>query len=103
MTLLEDKMNNFLGCLLSFCCIGLSLFSSMPGLAETNNELDKNLTTVSSTKAIETHLQSISIEDTVIIAETEVADLSQTEAITEQASTRQPLPCRIFPAASMQQ
>ena len=103
MILLEYKMKNFLGCLLSFGCVGLSLFSAMPGLAETNNELDKNVTTVSSSKAIETHLKSVSINDTVIIAETEVADLSQTEAITEQPSTRQPLPCRIFPAASMQQ
>ncbi|MGB3405018.1 MAG: hypothetical protein WBA77_20205 [Microcoleaceae cyanobacterium] len=97
-------MKNFLGCLLGCGCIGMSLFFAVPGLAETNNELDKNLTTVSSTKAIETHLQSISIEDTVVIAETEVADSSNsTEAITEQPSTRQPLPCRIFPAASMQQ
>lgn len=97
-------MKNFLGCLLSFGCVGLSLFSAMPGLAETNHELDKNVTTVSSNKAIETHLKSISIDDTVVIAETEVADSSNsTEAITEQPSTRQPLPCRIFPAASMQQ
>jgi hypothetical protein len=97
-------MKNFLGCLLGCGCIGMSLFFAVPGLAENNNEFDKNLTTVSSNKAMETHLKSFQIEETTVVAETEVADSSNsTEAITEQPSTRQPLPCRIFPAASMLQ
>jgi hypothetical protein len=51
---------------------------------------------------LQANLKSLDLENTVIVAETEVAE-NATEAVTPQASTRRPLPCRIFPSASMSQ
>lgn len=95
-------MNKLLGIFLTFGCLGISLFMAIPAVAETPVESDKNIAAVRSTKALQANLKSFDSENTIIVAETEVAD-NATEVVTNQPSTRRPLSCRIFPSASMAQ
>lgn len=97
-------MNQLLGCLLTCGCLGISLLMAMPSVAQTIVESDKGIATVSLIKNLQADFESSDPENTVIVAETEVTDSSNTaEVVTSEASIRRPLPCRIFPAASMQQ
>jgi|GEM_PF-6915472 hypothetical protein len=95
-------MNQLLGSFLTCGCLGFSLLMAIPAIAETPIEFDQNMATVRSKKALPENLKSFDSENTVIRAETEVAE-NTTEAVTTQISNRRPLPCRIFPAASMSQ
>ena len=96
-------MNQLLGCLLTGGCLGMSWFMAMPSVAQTTVESNKSIGTVSSVKNLQANFESDS-KNTVIVAETEVADSSNfAEVVTSEASTRRPLPSRIFPATSMQQ
>ncbi|MGB3533035.1 MAG: hypothetical protein WBA13_05905 [Microcoleaceae cyanobacterium] len=96
-------MKQSLEYLLTCGCLGISLLMAMPAVAETNIESDKNIVTVRSIKAIETHLKSLDSENTMILAEEDSASAVTVEAVFEPPSTRRPLPCRIFPTTSMQQ
>ncbi len=97
-------MNQLLRRLLTCGCLGMSLFSAMPAMAQITVDADKNIANIRSLKSLQTNIESSNLDNTVVVAETEIADSSSSaEVVKTEASTRSPLPCRIFPTASMEQ
>ena len=88
-------------------CSGiLSLFvvTAIPTTAQPVPQSDNTITVKNSIKNIQADVEQPDLNHTILVAETELENEPDKTARTsvDEPSTRRPLSCRIFPAASMQ-